>query len=177
MGPFASELLVTPDPLHPERGTLRLGERTFACVLGRAGISPHKREGDGATPVGKFPVRRVLYRADRGPAPETALPVNIIGRNDGWCDAPGDARYNQPVTLPYPASAESLWRDDGLYDVVVVLGHNDDPVITGMGSAIFMHVAPADGKPTAGCVALAPADLREVLRAIHPGAMIEIRSP
>ncbi len=177
MSPSACELLVTPDPLHPERGTLRLGERTFACVLGRAGVVTHKHEGDGATPVGRFPLRRVLYRADRGPAPETSLPVEIIGRSAGWCDAPDDARYNQPVTLPYPASAESLWRDDSLYDVVVVLGHNDDPVIAGMGSAIFMHVAPAGGKPTAGCVALEPADLREVLKAIQPGAMIEIRIP
>ena len=175
MRPSSPELVVTPDPLHPDVGTLRLGDRVFACVLGRAGVSARKHEGDGATPVGRFSVRRVLYRADRGPAPETALPLDVIGRNDGWCDAPNDAHYNRPVTLPYPASAESLWRDDGLYDVVVVLGHNDDPVIAGAGSAIFMHVAPPRGEPTAGCVALAGADLREVLKAVQPGATIEIR--
>lgn len=98
-----------------------------------------------------------------------------IGRDDGWCDAPVDAHYNQPVTLPYPAGAESLWRDDGLYDVVVILGHNDDPVIADAGSAIFMHVAGENREPTAGCVALAHGDLLAVLKTIQPHATIEIR--
>ncbi len=169
-----TELLVTPDPLHPQRGQLRYGDRVFSCVLGRSGINTKKREGDGATPTGRFPLRRVLYRADRGPAPKTSLTLGTIAPDDGWCDAPEDTHYNQPVHLPYPASAESMWRDDGLYDVVVVIGHNDDPVIAGAGSAIFMHVATDTGEPTAGCVALTLADLLEILKLAGPETTIEI---
>ena len=168
-------IVVTADPLEPRRGTLTCGPRTFPCVLGRSGVALDKREGDGATPLGLFPLRRVVYRLDRLTPPQTSLPIAAIAREDGWCDAPGDARYNQPVTLPYGASAESMWREDTLYDLVVVIGHNDSPVAHSEGSAIFMHVAPADGGPTAGCVALARSDLLWVLREVAPDAVIEIR--
>jgi L,D-peptidoglycan transpeptidase YkuD (ErfK/YbiS/YcfS/YnhG family) len=109
-------------------------------------------------------MRRLLYRADRLSLPRTALAVSAIGATDGWCDAPLDARYNRPVQLPYPASAETLWREDAAYDLIVPLGYNDVPVIAGAGSAIFLHVARADFRPTEGCVALALADLLTVLR-------------
>ena len=168
-------LVVTPDPAQPQRGTLRVGARTLPCVLGRSGIAAQKVEGDGVTPVGQFPLRRVLYRADRLSLPRTALPSAAIAPDDGWCDDPADARYNQPVKLPYGANTESMWRDDALYDVVVVIGHNDDPVVAKAGSAIFMHVAAADGTPTAGCVALAREDLLWVLQTLQPGAVIDIR--
>jgi L,D-peptidoglycan transpeptidase YkuD (ErfK/YbiS/YcfS/YnhG family) len=150
------------------------GAHRYTCVLGRAGIRPDKREGDGATPVGSFPLRRVLYRADRLAAPKTALPVSAIAQNDGWCDAPTDSNYNKPVTLPYPASAENMWRDDGLYDVVVVLGHNDAPIVPGAGSAIFLHVMPPEGETTAGCVALARDDLLELLNKVDTTTAITI---
>ncbi len=168
-----AHLLVTADPKNPQHGTLRYGARVFACVLGRSGIRTDKREGDGATPTGIFPLRRVLYRGDRLPHIKTHLPSAAIARDNGWCDAPDDPRYNQPVKLPYPASTESMWRDDELYDVVVVLGHNDDPVVPYAGSAIFMHVA--SDEPTAGCVALAREDLLAILESAGPGAMMEIR--
>ena len=167
-------LTVTADPNNPTRGTVRCGALHFACVLGRSGISAHKKEDDGATPTGRYALRRVLYRADKLESPRTRLPVSAIQRHDGWCDAPGDANYNRPVTLPYPASAEEMWRADDHYDVVVVIGHNDAPVTSGAGSAIFMHVAAADKTPTAGCVALARADLLAVLAACGPGSEIEI---
>jgi L,D-peptidoglycan transpeptidase YkuD (ErfK/YbiS/YcfS/YnhG family) len=128
-------------------------------------MGTHKREGDGRSPIGLLPLRRVLYRADRGPAPETTAPVEPIGRSDGWCDDPHDESYNRPVRLPYPARHEMLWRDDAIYDLVGVLGWNDDPVRRGEGSAIFLHVARPDYAPTEGCVALALPDLRAALAA------------
>src|ERR1700689_2079632 len=113
--------------------------RWTRCGLGPGGVAAvaDKHEGDGATPAGAWPLRRVLYRPDRRAAPATGLPVAPLDPADGWCDAPGDPAYNRPVVLPYPASAERLWRDDHVYDLIVVLGHNDDPVVPRAGSAIF----------------------------------------
>jgi L,D-peptidoglycan transpeptidase YkuD (ErfK/YbiS/YcfS/YnhG family) len=133
--------------------------REVRAALGKGGLTPAaiKHEGDGASPIGAWPVRRVLYRPDKGPPPRTALPVEAIEPNAGWCDAPLDKAYNRPVALPYPASAERLWRGDEVYDLIVILGHNDDPVVPGAGSAIFLHLARPDHSPTEGCVALARA--------------------
>lgn len=144
-------------------GWARWGAGRFRCAIGKSGIRAAKREGDGATPAGAFVMRRVLYRPDRSVAPATGLPTMPIAADDGWCDDPADAAYNRPVKLPYPARTERLWRDDRLYDLLVVLGYNDDPAIAGAGSAIFLHVAAADYAPTEGCVALAPDDLRRIL--------------
>lgn len=133
-----------------------------------------KREGDGASPAGDWKVRRVWYRADRGPAPETGLPVIALRPEDGWCDAPEDPEYNRRVPLPYRARHERMWREDGLYDLVVELGYNDDPPVPGRGSAIFLHVAQEDYTPTEGCVAVSAEDLRAVLKQLGGGSRIRI---
>jgi len=157
-------------------GRLEVGGRSVRCALGAAGVVPAeaKREGDGTTPAGTWPLRRVLYRADRGGRPRTGLAVLEIAPDDGWCDAPGDPCYNRPVRLPYPARAERLWREDGLYDLLVVLGHNDDPPVPGRGSAVFLHLARPDYAPTEGCVAAARADLEALLALAGPGDALEI---
>ncbi len=162
------DLVVHP----PDR--LSIGARTYRCAIGRGGVRRDKAEGDGATPVGRFALRRVIYRADRLARPETALAATPIARDDGWCDDPHDSAYNRPVRLPFPGSHEVLWRDDSLYDVIVVLGHNDSPPLSGKGSAIFIHVARADYGPTEGCVALALSDLLEVLSLCGPGDAVTI---
>lgn len=158
-------------------GRFDLAGRIVRCALGPAGVveAGAKREGDGATPLGVWPLLRVLYRADRTPAPVTALPVAAIAPEDGWCDDPADPNYNRPVKLPYPASCETLWREDELYDVAVILAHNDDPPVPGLGSAIFLHCAKPDYPPTQGCVALAKGDLLELLTLAKPGDAIEVR--
>ncbi len=165
---------VMSDGADPRRGTVQFKGRAVPCALGRAGITAGKREGDGATPAGLFPLRRVLYRADRGAAPTTALPVAVIEKDDGWCDAPAHADYNRPVRLPHPAHVEHLWRDDAIYDVIVVIGHNDDPVVPGAGSAVFVHIARHGFAPTAGCIALARHDLLDLLKTAAPGDDIRI---
>ncbi len=148
--------------VHPD-ATLRFGGETLRVAWGRAGVVGHKQEGDGGTPAGLLPLRRVLYRADRVARPRAAVPVEPIAHEDGWCDDPADARYNQMVRLPYAARHEELWRRDGLYDLVGVLGWNDRPVQRGRGSAIFLHVASGEYAPTEGCLALSLADLSRVL--------------
>ncbi|RKQ68609.1 L,D-transpeptidase family protein [Oceanibaculum indicum] len=145
------------------QGRLEAEGLSLKCALGKGGPVPDKQEGDGGTPLGDWPLRKLHYRADKGGAPLTALPSLAIDRLDGWCDDPADPAYNRPVRLPYPASHETMWREDGLYDLVVELGYNDDPVVPGKGSAIFLHIARPDYAPTEGCVALAEPDLRRLL--------------
>ena len=151
---------------------LVFGDRRWRCAIGRGGVRGDKREGDGATPSGRFVLRRVFYRADRLAPPKTALPSRALTPDDGWCNDPNHADYNRPVRLPHAAGHEALWRDDGVYDVIVELGYNDDPVTPGLGSAIFLHVARADYEPTEGCVALALDDLRTLLEACGPEAWL-----
>ena len=155
-------------------GRLAWHGETVPCAVGRGGILRDKREGDGATPAGRFPFRRLLYRADRISRPMTGLPVERLAESDGWCDDPADPRYNRQVRLPYPARCERLWREDPLYDVILIIGHNDAPVVPGRGSAVFVHVARSDLAPTEGCVALRPENLLALAAALAPGDGLRI---
>jgi L,D-peptidoglycan transpeptidase YkuD (ErfK/YbiS/YcfS/YnhG family) len=155
-------------------GEARWRELRFRCALGKGGLKRNKREGDGATPIGAWPMRRLLYRADRMTAPATRLPSSPIAPQDGWCDDPADPAYNRPVRLPFGGRHERLWREDEIYDLLVVLGHNDDQVVAGLGSAIFLHVARGDYRPTEGCVALVHADLARVLVEAAPGDRVVV---
>lgn len=147
-----------------------------SCVFGRSGLiaAPDKREGDRASPMGVWPVRRAFYRADRIAAPSTALRLDPIQPEDGWCDAPDDPAYNRLVRRPYPASHETLTRTDGLYDLIVVLGHNDDPPRPGLGSAIFLHCRPDHDKGTLGCLAVPCSDLIALVERLTPADAVEI---
>ncbi len=165
-----TSILVTGD------GMLRCGGRSFRAALGRGGIRADKHEGDGATPAGDWPLRYLFYRPDHLARPATALDAVPLRRDDGWCDDPADGvHYNRFVRLPHPGRAEALWRADGLYDVIGVIGYNDAPPVPGRGSAIFLHVAAADYGPTAGCVALALPDLLALLLMVGAATTISIR--
>jgi L,D-peptidoglycan transpeptidase YkuD (ErfK/YbiS/YcfS/YnhG family) len=150
--------------VHPD-GRLVLADHVLHAALGRGGVRADKQEGDGATPAGLLQLRRVLYRADRLRPPACAVPLEPIAPTDGWCDDPDDAAYNRQVRLPHSARHEVLWREDGVYDVIGVLGWNDAPVRRGWGSAIFLHVARPDLAPTEGCIALPLPDLLAILAA------------
>ncbi len=155
-------------------GTVTAFGETVAASFGRGGAiaAADKREGDGATPLGDWPLGAMLLRPDRVAAPTTALPWRWLRRDDGWSDDPGDPAYNRPVRLPHGFSAESLWRDDGAYDVVLVLGHNVAPPAPGLGSAIFWHCS--EGRPTAGCIAMERAILLRWLPLLSAGDRVQI---
>lgn len=144
--------------------------------MGKAGFASDKREGDNCTPIGVFALRECWYRADKIPAPQTSLPLYVISENDGWSDDARAMEYNRHVVLPYDFSHEKLWREDGLYDLIVPLGYNDDPTVSGKGSAIFMHIAKPDYSGTEGCVALAREDLLAILPHLSPDLSIEIHA-
>lgn len=157
-------------------GILRWPSGEARCALGRSGVTPAsaKVEGDGASPLGLWPMRQVFWRPDRLPHPETALPADPLLREAGWCDDPASLLYNCPVLLPFEASHEKLWREDHVYDLIVVLGYNDAPIIAGKGSAVFLHLARPDYAPTEGCVACALPDLLALLAAAKVGDALEI---
>ncbi len=163
------------------RLTLSADGVTTPCGIGRSGsiAAADKREGDGCTPLGSWPLRSALVRLDRflsptSPLPASPLPWRGLGRFDGWSDDPADAAYNTLVRLPHPFSAEELWRADGLYDIIVTLGYNDAPTVPGRGSAIFLHCT-APGHPfTAGCVAIDREALLALLPWLTPNSVIEI---
>lgn len=144
-------------------GLLHFQGGIFRCAIGKGGRRADKREGDGATPIGLLPLRRLFYRADRLALPRGAVPIAPIAPDDGWCDDPTHADYNRHIRLPHPARHEELWRPDAIYDVFAVLGWNDAPVIGGRGSAIFLHLARPGFSPTEGCIALEQRDLLRVL--------------
>lgn len=144
------------------------------AAIGPGGIAIKGGEGDGITPRGHFPVREIFYRADRIAKPLTTLPLRATAKDDGWCDAPADPNYNRLVKLPYRASAEQMWREDHLYDLVAVLGYNDDPVVPGKGSAIFLHLARPDFSATHGCVALTRDDWLAAIAQLRPGDQVVI---
>ena len=149
------------------------GGKTWRAAVGLNGIRRDKAEGDGASPAGCWPIRRVLYRADKlGAPPRSVFTTAAIDPRDGWCDAPEHPDYNRPVRLPFAASREELWRQDDLYDIVVVLGHNDNPIIPGNGSAVFLHVASPGYGSTTGCASMAHDDLLQFLSMAAPGTRL-----
>jgi len=156
-------IVVRARPGERARGWLRAGPRHIPVALGLSGIRADKREGDKATPRGRFRPLRVWWRADRGSRPHTPLPVRRIGPADGWCEDPADRRYNRPIRAPAGNPGDRLWREDHLYDLIVEIDHNVRPRVAGRGSAVFIHVARPGFAPTAGCVALRAPALRWLL--------------
>jgi len=153
----------------------------FPCAIGRGGAcaAQDKREGDGCTPLGLWPIRGVLLRPERVTLPaRPAVPWRWTRSCDGWSDGADDPAYNRPVLLPRAHSHEILQREDAAYDIIIVLGHNDAPPVPGMGSAIFWHIWVPDEsgapRPTEGCIAIAREDMDQILPLLKPGMHLEI---
>jgi L,D-peptidoglycan transpeptidase YkuD (ErfK/YbiS/YcfS/YnhG family) len=162
-------------PGNRSQGWLLAGGRAVPIALGRSGILANKREGDGATPRGKFRPLRLWWRADRRAAPGTLLPLRRIGPDDAWSEDPADRRYNRPVKRKGGENGDRLRRKDHLYDLIVEIDHNTQPRITGRGSAVFIHLARPGFAPTAGCVALDGKRLRWLVERLGPRTRIDIQ--
>lgn len=162
-------------PLTYAAGRLAWPGGETRAVCGRGGVRTDKREGDGASPEGTFPLLYGYYRADRIARPQSGLTMTMLRPDDGWVDDPTDPNYNRPIKLPYAASHENMWMAEGLYDLVIVIGYNTDPVVPGLGSAIFLHIAREDFGPTAGCIAIERGVLARLSGLLGPGSTITIR--
>jgi L,D-peptidoglycan transpeptidase YkuD (ErfK/YbiS/YcfS/YnhG family) len=169
-------LIVQADNADGAMAWAQLGERKWRCVIGSGGVREDKVEGDGATPVGEYPLRRIYFRNDRLVLPKVALPARPISEHDGWCDDPRSAAYNRLVRTPNDWSHEKMWREDGLYDLVVVVGYNDDPPEGEWGSAIFLHIAREDFAATQGCVAFEREALIELVGLLTPKTRLRVLS-
>jgi L,D-peptidoglycan transpeptidase YkuD (ErfK/YbiS/YcfS/YnhG family) len=162
-------------PGRPTRGMLHVGLAAFPCALGRSGIRTIKREGDGATPRARLPLRRVFFRKDRLQRPASLQKIRAIRPTDAWCDHAHDRRYNRLIARPLGTAEECLTRGDNLYNVIVELGWNDRPVRRNRGSAIFWHGARAGLTPTAGCVAIPIATFAKILPRLARNAVMIVR--
>ena len=157
------QITVVPRPSKKTQGLLRYQGRCYPCALGRSGTTMLKHEGDGATPIGRFPILYGFARFDRLKTYASQLKLNRINKTMGWCDQSNDRNYNKRVKLPYPKSSETMLRDDHLYDICLVLDYNISARTRNRGSAIFFHQARPNYTPTEGCVALSPHNMRMLL--------------
>jgi L,D-peptidoglycan transpeptidase YkuD (ErfK/YbiS/YcfS/YnhG family) len=161
-------------PANRRQGWLAAGPWRIPVALGRSGIRADKREGDGATPAGRYRLVRLWWRSDRLPRPRTLLPIRPIKASDGWCEDRADRRYNQAIRLLPGQAGDRLRRPDALYDMIIEIDHNTRPRVAGRGSAVFVHVARALLSPTAGCIAMPATTLRQLLSRLGPKTRITI---
>ncbi|ACK49313.1 conserved hypothetical protein [Methylocella silvestris BL2] len=159
----------------PAVGRLQVGSLILPCAIGSAGVRRDKREGDHASPAGSWRLLYGFFRADRRAPRSSALPMRATRPGDGWCDDPASALYNRQVAAPFARSFETLWRDDRLYDIVIVLDYNIHPRRKSRGSAIFLHCARDGLDPTEGCIALRPRDFRRLLPRLSTQTILTIR--
>jgi L,D-peptidoglycan transpeptidase YkuD (ErfK/YbiS/YcfS/YnhG family) len=147
-------------------GYLKFKNLKFKCALGKAGVGKKKIEGDNITPKGTFEIVKIYYRSDRIKKIYSKIKLLKINKKMGWCDDPNSKKYNQLIKLPSKYTHEKLYRKDNVYDLVIVLNHNMNPIIKNKGSAIFIHVAKKNYKKTAGCVALKKKHLVKLIKNI-----------
>ena len=184
--PGASRQAVTVASDGASGMALRLYERVsdgwqpigaaIPAVVGRNGLAPvgEKREGDGRTPSGVFPLERGF---GYGPL-VTRIPYIVLTPEMIWIDDPRSGRYNTLADKKDGAglSYEIMKRGDDLYKYGIVVEYNTSATVPGAGSAIFFHIWSSPSASTAGCIATAEPDMLRILLwldpAQHPLAVI-----
>ena len=155
-------------------GYLKYNNLKFRCALGKAGMQGTKREGDNVTPKGTFKIVKIYYRSDRIKKISSKFRPIKITKNMGWCDDPNSKNYNQLIKLPTKYGHEKLHKKNNVYDLIVVLNYNMNPIIKNKGSAIFIHVAKKKYKKTAGCIALKKVHLLNLIKKIEKNTKVII---
>ncbi len=145
------------------------------CSVGKRGIGHKKKEGDLITPKGKFKIKYILYRKDRVRFKSNIRKI-IIKKNMGWCDDPDSKEYNKLIKLPSVYKYEKLYKKENVYDIILVLSYNMNPVQKNKGSAIFIHVAKKNYKKTEGCIAIKKAHLLKVTKDLKKNTRVVIEN-
>ena len=144
------------------------------CSVGKRGISINKKEGDKKTPKGEFKLKYILYRKDRIFDLKTRLKKIVIKKRMGWCDDPNSNYYNKIINFPSKYSAEKLWKKENVYDIIIVIDYNLNPLIKNKGSAIFLHIAKRKYQPTNGCIAVSKKNIILMVYIINKKTKITI---
>jgi len=155
-------------------GYLKYENLKFRCALGKAGVKKKKIEGDNITPRGIFKIIKLYYRPDKIKIIKTSIKKIKIRKNMGWCDDPKSRFYNQQIKLPTKYGHERLYRSDNLYDLIVVLNYNINPIAKNKGSAIFLHIAKNSYQKTKGCIGLKKDHLIKIISKIKKNTIIKI---
>ena len=143
------------------------------CAIGKKGIGYKRKEGDLITPLGEFNIKYILYRKDRVKV-SSKLKKKVIKKNMGWCDDPKSSHYNKLVKLPFDYKHEKLYKNENVYDIILVLNYNMNPIKKNKGSAIFIHVAKNNFKRTKGCIAIKKMSLIKLIKKINPYTKVKI---
>ena len=146
----------------------------YKCAIGKNGITNSKIEGDKCTPSGIYSIDKIYYREDRLSLPKLDFQTIPINKNFGWCDDIHSSYYNKFIKFPFAYSAEILYREDNIYNIICIINYNTNPVIKKRGSAIFLHIANTDYSGTAGCLALKQDDLIELLQNMDINTKINV---
>ena len=146
------------------------------CAIGKRGIGFKRKEGDLITPKGKYKIKYILYRKDRIKRIQSQIKTIAIKKNMGWCDDPQSTKYNKLIKLPSSNSYEKLYKRENIYDIILILDYNMNPIVKGKGSAIFIHIAKKNFKKTEGCVALKKIDLLKILKQLKKNTKVKIES-
>jgi L,D-peptidoglycan transpeptidase YkuD (ErfK/YbiS/YcfS/YnhG family) len=167
-------ITVRPAPGQKSRALLQFGTVVVPAAIGRSGRTTRKREGDGATPIAEMRLISGFVRGEKNSGLRTRLPIRLIREDMLWCDQPGDANYNRPVKAPFSKSHEKMKRDDGLYDVCLVMDWNISSRARNRGSAIFFHLIRPGYQPTEGCIAIHPRDMNRILPYLRKGTVVRV---
>tara|TARA_X000001036_G_C20277182_1_gene642843 strand:- start:114 stop:614 length:501 start_codon:yes stop_codon:yes gene_type:complete len=146
------------------------------CSVGKRGIGHKVREGDFITPKGSFKIKYILYRKDRIKKIQSRIKKIIIKKNMGWCDNPGSKDYNKLVKLYSNNSCEKLFKKENIYDIILVLNYNMNPIIKNKGSAIFIHIAKKNYKKTEGCIAIKKVHLLKIIKELSRNTKVKIEN-
>ncbi|MDX1202383.1 hypothetical protein GOL97_03475 [Sinorhizobium medicae] len=169
-----STVVVKTAPRDRRRALVLFDGHAEQAAIGRNGITAFKREGDGATPRAAMRLIGGYIRRDRVSLPPTRLPMRSVRRDMLWCDAPQHACYNRPVRAPFQAGHESMMREDGLYDICLVMDWNVSCRRRNSGSAIFFHLIRPGYEPTEGCVAISLTAMRRLIRNMHRRTIVKV---
>ena len=143
------------------------------CSVGKRGIGQKRKEGDLITPKGKYKIKYIMYRKDRVKI-QSKIKKIIIKKEMGWCDDPNSRHYNKIIKLPSSYKYEKLYKKENIYDIIIVLNYNMDPIVKNKGSAIFIHVAKKNYKSTEGCIALKKIHLLKILKILKKSSKVKI---
>ncbi len=145
------------------------------CSVGKRGIGLKRKEGDLITPKGKYKIKYIMYRKDRVKI-QSKIKKIIIKKETGWCDDPNSRHYNKIVKLPSSYKHEKLYKKENIYDIIIVLNYNMNPIVKNKGSAIFIHVAKKNYKKTEGCIAVKKAHLIKIAKNLKKKTMVLIEN-